>query len=294
MGRRITTSRSVFDPTITVIGPEPANRTGASIVILPGGGFGGLARNAEGIEVGQFLARLGITAFVLNTGCRTPPLWRLVPYLVGNVKAGTDPAISAATADAEQVMRVIRDNAVSYRIDTNRVGMMSFAAGPITLLRVLQATSDDMRPDFAASIYGFHWEDGALPKSTPCSLQCRREPSRGVGRVRRREPRHHHDVRGGEWIAAPHLRRRCAERACGGRSRASKSTRRLAIWSRPSSAEQQRSTPSASVSSKQPRKFRPTRRPSSSRSARTIIRCRWNALDPSSNAPPTPASTSPR
>ncbi|MGV0806636.1 alpha/beta hydrolase [Mycolicibacterium setense] len=165
--RQITVIRNVVDPTMTVIRPEPEMRTGASMVILPGGGFTALAWDSEGTEVGQFLAQRGITAFVLKYRVQNPRLWRLLPFLLGNVTAGIDPAISAAAADAIQAMRVIRDNADDYHIDTNRVGMMGFSAGAITLLRVLQASSADVRPDFAASIYGFLLEDGALPKSTP-------------------------------------------------------------------------------------------------------------------------------
>lgn len=114
--------KDVFEPTVTVIRPDLEKRTGSSMVILPGGGFAALAWDPEGIEVGQFLAQQGVTAFVLEYRVLTPRLCRLVPLLLGDVKAGTDPAISAAAADALQAMHVVRDNADSYHIDTNRVG----------------------------------------------------------------------------------------------------------------------------------------------------------------------------
>src|SRR4051812_12026149 len=52
-------------PTLTPYRPEPGKRNGASMVVLPGGGFVHLAP-AEGKPYAEWLASHGITAYVLK------------------------------------------------------------------------------------------------------------------------------------------------------------------------------------------------------------------------------------
>ena len=52
-------------PTLTAYLPEPTKATGASFVICPGGGYGGLA-NHEGEHYARFLNEHGIAGFVLK------------------------------------------------------------------------------------------------------------------------------------------------------------------------------------------------------------------------------------
>src|SRR4051812_12386704 len=40
--------------------------TGTAVIILPGGGYGALAMTYEGLDVGDWFASLGVTAFVLK------------------------------------------------------------------------------------------------------------------------------------------------------------------------------------------------------------------------------------
>lgn len=167
--RDIVTIRDVFEPTVTVIAPDPMVDTGAAMIVLPGGGFGGLAWDSEGTEVGEYLADQGVTAFVLKYRVQTPPLWRALPFLVGQVTAGMEPSIAAAAADATQALHVIRDRAAEFGVDPDRVGMMGFSAGAITMLRVLENTDQADRPDFAASVYGILVDGTARirPQGTP-------------------------------------------------------------------------------------------------------------------------------
>lgn len=184
--RRMTIIRNVFDPSLTVIRPVEGEQTGASVVVLPGGGFGGLAWDAEGTEVGRFLADRGVTAFVLKYRVQRPTLRGMLPFLFGRVKAGVEPAIAAASADAKQAMRLVRARAHISGGDPHAVGMLGFSAGAITMLRVLGDADTAVRPDFAVSVYGFLWDDAdrVLPGSTPI-LVAAAEPDAAVADARR-------------------------------------------------------------------------------------------------------------
>lgn len=137
------------------------------MIVLPAGGFGGLAWDGEGTEVGQFLADRGITAFVLKYRVQRPTLWRKIPFIFGNFARGIEPAVAAAAADAKQSIRVIRDGAEMFGIDPAKVGMIGFSAGAITMLRFLHDEDPSVRPDIVASVYGFLWGEGVKPRSTP-------------------------------------------------------------------------------------------------------------------------------
>ncbi|WP_417503671.1 alpha/beta hydrolase [Microbacterium sp.] len=182
--RRTTIIRNVFDPSVTVIRPTGGARTGAAVIVLPGGGFGGLAWDAEGAEVGQFLAERGITAFVLKYRVQRPRLRGMLPFLVGRVKAGVEPAIAAAAADAKQAMRLVRARAREFEIDPGGVGMVGFSAGAMTMLRVLEDADPAVRPDFAVGVYGFLWDGGVRPDGIPL-LVAAAEPDTAVADARR-------------------------------------------------------------------------------------------------------------
>lgn len=88
----------------------PEKPTGASIVVCPGGGYGGLA-NHEGPVVGEWLAKNGVTAFVLR--------YRLGPKYNHPIQIG----------DAQRAIRVVRANAEKWKLDPKRIGILGFSAG---------------------------------------------------------------------------------------------------------------------------------------------------------------------
>jgi hypothetical protein len=63
-GRPVVGVFNVTRPTMTVYSPQ-GNNTGAAVVVLPGGGYQGLAIDFEGTEVCDWLTPKGITC-VLN------------------------------------------------------------------------------------------------------------------------------------------------------------------------------------------------------------------------------------
>jgi len=45
---------------------RPANPNGAAVLVCPGGGYGGLALDHEGKQIGEFFNSFGVTAVVLH------------------------------------------------------------------------------------------------------------------------------------------------------------------------------------------------------------------------------------
>jgi acetyl esterase/lipase len=98
-------------PTLTPFLPEPANATGAAVVICPGGGYGGLALSYEGDHYARFLNEQGIAGFVLK-------------YRLGS--AGYRHPIMLQ--DAARAVRTVRARAGEWKLD-KRVGIMGSSAG---------------------------------------------------------------------------------------------------------------------------------------------------------------------
>ncbi|HEY3322315.1 MAG TPA: alpha/beta hydrolase [Planctomycetota bacterium] len=97
-------------PVVQAFVPEQGKATGASIVVCPGGGYGGLARH-EGPVIGEWLAKNGVTAFVLR--------YRLGPKYHHPVELG----------DAQRAIRFVRSHAAEWKLDPQRIGILGFSAG---------------------------------------------------------------------------------------------------------------------------------------------------------------------
>ncbi|MCJ2130696.1 alpha/beta hydrolase [Methylobacterium sp. E-045] len=91
-----------------------AKPNGAALVVAAGGGYRRIDIGNEGIPVAQWLAGVGITAFVL--------IYRLPGE--GWV-AGAD----APLQDVQRALRLVRAGAVGYGVDPERVGVLGFSAG---------------------------------------------------------------------------------------------------------------------------------------------------------------------
>jgi acetyl esterase/lipase len=98
-------------PTLTVQTADPAIATGAAMVILPGGGYGGLAPH-EGKGYADWFVTNGITCFV-------------VKYRLGS--AGYRHPVMLQ--DAARAVRVVRARAAEFKIDPKRVGIIGSSAG---------------------------------------------------------------------------------------------------------------------------------------------------------------------
>ena len=98
-------------PSVRVFSPTADRRCGASIVVCPGGGYGGLADH-EGTDYALYLNQAGVTAFVLR--------YRLAPHGYRH---------PAMLQDANRAIRFVRAHAQDWGIDPHRVGIMGSSAG---------------------------------------------------------------------------------------------------------------------------------------------------------------------
>jgi len=149
-GKRIIKLGNVSTPQIAVYKPEKSKDTGASVIICPGGGHHILAYDLEGTEVAEWLNTIGVTGIVLK--------YR-VPF------RNPDKRWSAAVADAQRAVSLVRSKAAEWNLDPKRIGICGFSAGGETagltslFLEERQYTAlDDVdkvscKPDFAILIY---------------------------------------------------------------------------------------------------------------------------------------------
>jgi len=151
----------------------PAKPNGTAIIIAPGGAFHALAFDLEGSEVARRLNEKGITAFVLK--------YRLVHQdpahpenSIGTLMATKNfkrldslnaPLIPLALQDGLTAVKYVRQHAVQYKIDPNKIGFMGFSAGATLTMSVVYSAAAESRPNFVAPIYAY--ENAIIGSSVP-------------------------------------------------------------------------------------------------------------------------------
>jgi acetyl esterase/lipase len=140
-------ARYTTDPILTVLRPERPN--GASLLLIPGGGYKWAVVDKEGLDCARVFAAAGITCFVLR--------YRLP---ADGWAAGPD----APLQDAQRALRIVRARAVADGLDPARVAVLGASAGG-HLAGMLTARTDQtyaavddvdavsMRPDLSILLY---------------------------------------------------------------------------------------------------------------------------------------------
>ena len=156
-GRTWNWATYVSRPTMTIYPPKGEN-TGATMLVLPGGGYVAVAMDLEGTEICDWITRHGVTCVVLKyrapqfwnrgeDGVRLPPEGDLFPV-----------------QDAQRAMGLLRSRASSHDIDPGKIGVIGFSAGAHLAAAVSNAkeraydpidAADEAsaRPDFAIVMY---------------------------------------------------------------------------------------------------------------------------------------------
>lgn len=158
----------VTHPTLTVYRPSPEKANGAAMLVLPGGGFAGLAWDVEGTEVATWLTERGITAFLLKYRVHPFPVspQELAKLTVEDVLELLKPAWKIAVIDAKKAVDLVREKADQFQIDPKKIGMIGFSAGAATTMGVLLETNATL--NFAAPIYGMSMSDQPkVPATAP-------------------------------------------------------------------------------------------------------------------------------
>lgn len=128
---------NVSSAEIAIYLPEKSKNTGMAVLICPGGGYGGLAYDHEGIQFVEWLNSKGIAGIILKY--RMPNKHKEIPL-----------------DDAQQAMRYIRDNAKELNINVNKVGIAGFSAGghlASTVSTHYATKGTSTRPDFSLLFY---------------------------------------------------------------------------------------------------------------------------------------------
>lgn len=140
--------RNVTSPTLEIYLPEKGKETGTAVVICPGGGYSVVVYQGEGVSNAKELANNGIAAFVLK--------YRLPVDAIMTDKS------TGPLQDAQQAIKLVRENAVKWNIDPAKIGIMGFSAGGHLASTVAthfeKALIDNpkgtsLRPDFQVVVY---------------------------------------------------------------------------------------------------------------------------------------------
>lgn len=99
-------------PLLTAYLPATDKAAGVAVIVCPGGGYGGLAMDHEGVQIAEWLNSVGAAAFILQyrlpvNGYRHP-----IPLM-----------------DAQRAIRLVRSRAETLKIAPDRIGILGFSAG---------------------------------------------------------------------------------------------------------------------------------------------------------------------
>ena len=150
---------NVVEPSITAYFPEKSKANGTSVIVAPGGAFHILSIDSEGIEVAKWLNQRGITAFVLKYRVvhmlSNDPVKELSAKMQDFNKLDeiNAPVVKLATQDGLKAMEYVRQHALAWELNPQKIGFMGFSAGGTLTMSVLQTATDDNRPNFVAPIY---------------------------------------------------------------------------------------------------------------------------------------------
>lgn len=130
-GRRLIRLGNVSTPQAHVYLPAEEDRTGAAVVICPGGGYSILAWDLEGTEVADWLVSKGVAAIVLKYRVPTRQV---------------DPKWLLPVQDAQRTISIVRSHAKEWKLNSERIGILGFSAGGDTAARTALAEERHYEP----------------------------------------------------------------------------------------------------------------------------------------------------
>ena len=153
------TNVDASDVTLTEYPPKGENKH-IAVIICPGGSYCWRDMKSEGKDVAQWLSKNGITAFVIRY--RVQGIFPFITHSRLIIKGNQHPDM---ISDLQRAIQYVRDNAQTYNIDTDRIGVIGFSAGGHLAMSAgemfstnylgllgIEPTSS-LRPDFVGLLY---------------------------------------------------------------------------------------------------------------------------------------------
>lgn len=140
--------KDVTVPTLEYFKPNAEKTSGAAVIIVPGGGYSVVVYDGEGVSTAKALAEKGIAAFVLKYRLPNDAIMKDKKY--------------GPLQDAQQAIKLVRDNAEKWGLDKNKIGIMGFSAGGhlasaaathFEKSYIENKENTSLRPDFQILVY---------------------------------------------------------------------------------------------------------------------------------------------
>ena len=132
--------KKVSKPTLTIYLPKKEIATGTAVIICPGGGYSGESYHREGTVIAEAFIRKGVAAFILKY--RLPSDSIMIDKAIGPLQ------------DAQQAIKIVRQRASEWKLDSEKIGLMGFSAG-----------------GHLASTAGTHFDKSYIPNDENISLR---------------------------------------------------------------------------------------------------------------------------
>ena len=107
--------RNISNPTLEIYLPSKEQSNGSAVIICPGGGYGMESYRLEGLNIAKTFINHGTAAFILK-------------YRLPSDSIMPDKSIGPLQ-DAQQAIKVVRQQCTIWNIDPNKIGIMGFSAG---------------------------------------------------------------------------------------------------------------------------------------------------------------------
>ncbi|MBP5375941.1 MAG: alpha/beta hydrolase fold domain-containing protein [Bacteroidaceae bacterium] len=179
-----TSPSDTYKPSIQVFLPSADKANGCAVILCPGGGMRALSWESDVEQMAAFLNERGIAAiglkYHLNTGS-FPQGMKMSPmvdvtHLERFPQADANPMhypagdsiLQLAANDAKAAIRLVRQHAQDWHLDTHKIGYLGFSAGGgVAIAATIQATDPVERPDFLCTNFGPSLMPVQVPNPAP-------------------------------------------------------------------------------------------------------------------------------
>ena len=140
--------KNISKPTLEIYLPAKDHSNGSAVIICPGGGYGMESYRLEGLKIAKTFINHGTAAFILK-------------YRLPSDSIMPDKSIGPLQ-DAQQAIKLVRQQSAKWNVDPNKIGIMGFSAGGhlastagthFDTCLVANKKHISIRPDFMILIY---------------------------------------------------------------------------------------------------------------------------------------------